>query len=565
MRLSANSHKARTGVGANRKSVLSVALAPLAAAGLLLAAPSATAEWRVETTITPPPVMKPRIPAKRPRAEEPAEERGPEASLPERPQGDNPVEEEREGEETREAAVPPEPGATDGDAASSSEPRGPQDGIIVVGEPTAARDGIADMVRDPRLAEDIAAFSSPPAGYNPYLFQIELDPLTDRRTAQLFHMEPYYARGVRVGGFVVFPEAQIGGTATNNIFRNSARLADSAMEVGGNVRAVSDWRTHAMEVRASGLATFYDQYPTEDDRSYAFEARGRLDIAKRTNIEVLALHQVDKDRRAQRDSPTDAAERGYVETDRAAVALNHQFNRLSVQLRGSLTDLEFAPVADTGGAIIGNAERNTTQREAAFRTSWALSSRADVFAEVGVNDREYRAAPGDGILRSSTGERYRVGVTLGPQNNTLRGEVSAGWGRQAPRDGRLGEIDGLIVDANLAWRASALTTFLLTARSDFVDTTTTGSAGALSRQVGLEARHNFRRHLIGIAGIKYTVNPYDAVYINERDLTTELGFDYYLGRDAILFGRYQHIAFQSTVAGSDYAADVVHVGLRVRQ
>ena len=421
------------------------------------------------------------------------------------------------------------------------------------------------MVRDPRLAEDIAAFSSPPAGYNPYLFQIELDPLTDRRTAQLFYMEPYYARGIRVGGFVVFPEAQIGGTATNNIFRNSARLADRALEMGGNVRAVSDWRTHAMEVRASGLATFYDQYPTEDDRSYAFEARGRLDISKRTNIEVLALHQVDKDRRAQRNSPTDAAERGYVETDRAAFALNHQFNRLSVQLRGSLTDIEFAPVADTGGAIISNAERNTTQREAAFRTSWALSSRADVFAEVAVNDREYRAAPGDGILRSSAGERYRVGVTLGPQNNTLRGEVSAGWGRQAPRDGRLGEIDGIIVDANLSWRASALTTFLLTARSDFVDTTTTGSAGALSRQVGLEARHNFRRHLIGIAGIKYTVNPYDAVYVNERDLTTELGFDYYLGRDAILFGRYQHIAFHSTVAGSDYAADVVHVGLRVRQ
>ena len=143
--------------------------------------------------------------------------------------------------------------------------------------------------------------------------------------------------------------------------------------------------------------------------------------------------------------------------------------------------------------------------------------------------------------------------------------MSAGWGRQAPRDGRLGEIDGFIVDANLAWRASALTTFLLTARSDFVDTTTTGSFGALSRQVGLEARHTLRRYLIGIAGIKYTVNPYDAVSINERDLTTEAGFDYYLNRDAIIFGRYQHIDFHSTVAGSNYADDIVHVGLRMRQ
>jgi hypothetical protein len=542
-----------------------MALGPVAAAGLLLAAGSASAEWRVETTIAPPPVMKPRVPGKRPRVEAPAEETSPETSLPARPPGDNPEEEEGEGEETREAAVPPMPGATDGDAGSPAEPRVPQDGIIAVGEPTAARDGIADMSQDPRLAEDIAAFTSPPAGYNPYLFQIELDPLTDRRTRELFYIEPYYARGIRVGSFVVFPEAQIGATATNNIFRNSARLADHALEVGANVRTVSDWRTHALEFRASGLATFYDQYPTEDDRSYALEARGRLDITKRTNLEVLALHQVDKDRRAQRDSPTDAAERGDVETDRVAFALNHQFNRLSVQLRGSITDLEFAPVSSTSGGIISNAERNTTQRETAFRTSWALNGRADVFAEVAVNDREYQAAPDDGILRSSTGERYRIGVAFGPQNNTLRGEVSAGWGRQAPRDGRLGEIDGFIVDANVAWRASALTTLLVTARSDFVDTTTTGSAGALSRQVGLEARHTIRRYLIGVASIKYTVNPYDAVYINERDLTTEVGFDYYLGRDAIIFARYQHIDFHSTVAGSNYADDIVHVGLRVRQ
>jgi len=547
-----------------------IALGLIAAAGSLLAAGPAPAEWRVETTVAPPPVMKPRLPPKRPKVEEPTEESTPEAALPERPPGDAAQQEERDGErdereETREAATPLAPGVTDGNAGSPAEPQGPQDGIIVVGEPTAARDGIPDMSQDPRLPEDIAAFTSPPAGFNPRLYQIELDPLTDRRTRELFYTEPYYARGIKVGSFVLFPEAQIGATATNNIFRNTARLADRALEVGGNVRMVSDWSVHAVELRASGLATFYDRFPTEDDRSYAFEARSRLDITKRTNLEVLALHQVDKDRRAQRDSPTDAAERGDVETDRVAFALNHQFNRLSVQLRGSITDLEFAPVTSTGGGIISNAERNTLQRELAFRTSWALNGRMDVFAEIASNERDYWAAPGDGILRSSTGERYRVGVSFGPQNNTLRGEVSAGWGSQVPNDGRLAAIDGFIVDANLAWRASALTTFLLTARSDFLDTTTTGSFGALSRQVGLEARHTFRRYLVGIAGIKYTVNPYNEVSINERDLTTELGFDYYLNRDAIVFGRYQHIDFHSTVAGSNYSDDIVHVGLRVRQ
>jgi hypothetical protein len=552
-------------VGPHRYFAMRIALRLITAAGLVLAAGPAPAEWRVETNISSPPSMKPKLPPRRPKVDEPAEENNPETALPERQPAENPDEEERDGEEPRQGVAPRTPGSTDGDASSTAEPKGLQDGVIVVGEPTAARDGIPDMSQDPRLPEDIAAFTSPPAGYNPYLYGIEPDPLSDRRTRELFYLEPYFARGIRVGSFVVFPEAQIGATATNNIFRNSARLADSALEVGGNVRAVSDWTRHAVELRASGLTTFYNEHPSEDDRSYAFEARGRLDISKRTNIEVLALHQVDKDRRAQRDSPTDAAERGDLETDRVAFAFNHQFNRLSVQLRGSITDIEFAPVTSTSGGIISNAERDNTQREAAFRTSWALNGRMDVFAEVAVNDRDFRVPPDDGILRSSTGERYRLGVAFGQQNNTLRGEVSAGWGRQVPNDGRLGEIDGFIVDANLAWRATALTTFLLTARSDFVDTTTTGSFGALSRQVGLEARHMFRRYLIGIANIKYTVNPYDAVYINERDLTGELGFDYYLNNNAIIFARYQHTDFTTTVTGSNYTDDIIHVGLRMRQ
>ncbi len=53
--------------------------------------------------------------------------------------------------------------------------------------------------------------------------------------------------------------------------------------------------------------------------------------------------------------------------------------------------------------------------------------------------------------------------------------------------------------------------------------------------------------------------------MEERTLTGELGFDYYLGRDVVVFGRYQHIAYETTAAGSDYTAEIVRIGMRVRQ
>ena len=161
------------------------------------------------------------------------------------------------------------------------------------------------MSRDPRLAEDLAAFTSRrPPDTTPTSTRSSSTrcPTGARRSSST--SSPITRRGVRVGSFVVFPEAQIGATATNNIFRNSARLADGALEVAANVRAVSDWRTHAVELRASGLATYYDQFPTEDDRSYAFEARTRSTSPSARTSSCWPCTRSTRTVRAQRNSPT---------------------------------------------------------------------------------------------------------------------------------------------------------------------------------------------------------------------------------------------------------------------
>ena len=101
-------------------------------------------------------------------------------------------------------------------------------------------------------------------------------------------------------------------------------------------------------------ASFFAEHPSEDDRAYVLEARGRLDITPRTNIEALVAHQRDKDIRSAPNAPSAAAERGDLEIDRAAIAFNHRFNRLSFQLRAALPDFDFAPVPSLGAGIISN-------------------------------------------------------------------------------------------------------------------------------------------------------------------------------------------------------------------
>ena len=147
----------------------------------------------------------------------------------------------------------------------------------------------------------------------------------------------------------------------------------------------------------------------------------------------------------------------------------------------------------------------------------------------------------------------------------LRGEVGIGYGQQTPLDRRLAAIDGVIIDANIGWRIDALTAVLLTASSDVVETTTPLSPGGLTQRYQAEVRHSFMRPLIGSASAGLSTTAYKGIGVTENMTEFGLGLEYYLGRDAILFGRYQHSMLRSNAPAADWDADEVRIGMRLRQ
>jgi Putative beta-barrel porin 2 len=66
------------------------------------------------------------------------------------------------------------------------------------------------------------------------------------------------------------------------------------------------------------------------------------------------------------------------------------------------------------------------------------------------------------------------------QYRPRRGQPGLGTVRR-PNVAQLPALDGVLIDANLAWRASARTTFLLTAQSTFIDSITVGANSGLAR------------------------------------------------------------------------------------
>lgn len=458
------------------------------------------------------------------------------------------------------------PAVRDGDPGPPLEPEPVIDGASEEPEVYRNPDGQDPVQWDARDPADSDAFERPPAGHDPQAFGVELSPLDDRRTLQLYRFEPWQPRGIRLGSFTVYPQADIGAAYVSNLFRSRTARADQALELRPTIRAVSSWHTHALELRATAGLSFFDAFPREDDRAYALEARGRLDVTRRTQLSAGVLRDVAQESRGTLESRLRGGQRADVTTDEGRLQLDHRLNRLAVQVRGQVQSRGYEDTW-TDGVRLSNRDRNLRATEEALRLSWTFKPTFIAFAESALNQRRFEAASlGDGVRRDSDGERYRVGIGFGTSGNVLRGEASIGYGRQAPLDFRLGLIDGVILDANLAWRASALTAVLLRVSTDVIETATVLSSGGLTRRGQIEVRHAFMRPLIGTASAGISSTNYQGIVINETLTELALGLEYHLAPEAVLYGRYQHADLRTSAPGaSDWSNDEVRVGVRLRR
>jgi hypothetical protein len=454
----------------------------------------------------------------------------------------------------------------DGDPNAPAEPPVVNDGDLDTAEPLPPEDGVDTSLVDTRNADDIALFENPPAPRDPLLYQIEdINPITDNRTVRrLFRQEPYDPVGIKLGSFVLFPELDLGTSYYSNVFHAPSARSDVALDVAPSARLVSNWSRHALEFDAKGILSFYNQYQTEDDRDYQLEARGRLDITSRANIQALISRQQFFEDRSALDASA-VGTRAKVIEDRAEAAYNQRFNRLSLQFRGSINDYTYGSTEDAG-VITSNADREYMAYEEAARATWEFKPTLAPFVEVAVNQRQYGiAAQSDGINRSSNGERYRLGLSFGDTGKILRGEVSLGYGVQTPDNPRLHPVEGLIVDANATWRVTPLTSLLFNAATDVSETTTADVGGAFYYYAGVELRHELQSWLIASVGFIYSNQSSQDGIINDNEFRETLGLEYYANRDWVLYARYAHVNFDGVGVPNDYVGDEVHLGVKWRR
>jgi hypothetical protein len=378
--------------------------------------------------------------------------------------------------------------------------------------------------------------------------------------------KPFDPLGIPAGAFLFLPAIEYSrGYDTNPARLGLQPLSGSWFNLyAADLLVASNWGRHELTAALRGSYMAFDTAHQLDRPNVDGRINGRIDVTSLTRLLVEGRFILATDSPGSPNIQADLAHFPIFTTLGASAGIGQRFNRFDVTLKAGIDRYEYQPSHFIDGETLSNSDRNYDQYSTTLRTSYDLSPQVRPFAEIIGNERLH-PVPLDrfGLARDSVGYSAKAGAVV-DFTRPLTGEFSAGYLNQMYRD-PLPNLGGFSVDAALVWSATALTTAKLLASTVTAESPLFLVSGVLTRQVGLQVDHAFRRWLIGTARIGYARDIYAGNLRRDNRYVAGTSLSYLLTRELWLKGEFRQEWERSNVPGSNYVASIWMIGLRLQR
>lgn len=393
-----------------------------------------------------------------------------------------------------------------------------------------------------------------------------------------FEEEDIYAPlGYKVGAFRLFPAIESELQYTDNILKSQAeRRSDSALAFRPSLLLDSQWERHDLELSLDGERSFHRSFSSEDDNSIDAELRGRLDITSITNVEGDLGYSFDQLERGSIEGAEGLGDRQSQREMRYGATFNQRLNHFTIRLRGVVTHTdETAPELTIDPALCAPSNPNPpaecdvvgqdyADRQVALRLGYEFYEGFEVFADGDRHWRKFASLDGEPLGVDSHGFTLRGGISaeLGP---VWRGFLAAGIAEETPEDRRIAALRGTVVEAQLVWTPSVLTTLTFSAERGITTTTIDDTAGSVDTTVAIDLRHELRRYWAILAGYAYGKSEFSGLGETETERIAYIGTEYDIDRTWSLSAEYRYIDLESDGANESYNENQFRIGLRAQR
>lgn len=392
----------------------------------------------------------------------------------------------------------------------------------------------------------------------------------DRNVSVLARPHPEFAApGVRVGTFLLSPQATILATASDNVLaRTTNEESDVELQVRPEARLASTWSRHALDLSLSGNYNYFTAGTVDSFGEWKAAGSGRFDFARRSNLTVSAEQGRSAEPATAMSAPLDAAERVRFNAGQITIAGVHELNRLRLIARYNRRDFNYADVRSLTNTMIDQDFRDRTQETFTVHADYAVSPALAVYVEGIRSSRNYdRAPPVVARDQDSSGEQVLIGADF-EVTGTIRADIGVGYLSQKYDDPAFSKLDGLGARAQVEWFPTQLTTVTFTASRAEEPAGLLESPGYIAKNFGARVDHEFLRNLVLSGEIEFSDADYQDIDRVDRRTGVGLRGTYIMGRSVSLFGGYSYTKQNSkgsSGSGRDFDVNILSVGLTLRR
>jgi len=366
--------------------------------------------------------------------------------------------------------------------------------------------------------------------------------------------------GLRLGGFLLYPELAVQESYDRNIFATPTNeRSDFITAIEPSLNLKSNWNNHALNFKADAQILKYADHSSEDQDNYSFGTDGRLDIQRDSRVYGGASYAV---RHESRYSPNDLGGREPTKYDVFSANLSPEkdFNRLSVRLDGNLDRFTYSNNATGAGAVIAEDQRDRTEYQIGIKPTYELAPLRQIYGLIAYNWRDYDSNLVFGFNRDCTGYTLAVGARCDIPG-ILFADVYLGYREQNFEDSRLASASGPAGGAKLTWNVTRLTTVTGLVTREVQETILTGSSSYFATKAEARVDHELLRNLILNGSIGYENDAFEGINRTDDFVVLGAGAKYLINRNFALSGGYTFRTRSSDAAGSDFDEHITFLRL----
>lgn len=376
--------------------------------------------------------------------------------------------------------------------------------------------------------------------------------------------DTFAAEGKRIGSFLIFSEVTLTGLYSDNPTASVQNgPGDEALEIIPNIVLQSDWARHSLQLQGQITKSYYEELSSENIDEFVVSAIGRIDIQTNHFLELQVRKEQTQDSRGDIDNLNSDAELANLDTLFLSAIYNHEWNKTTLRLTGTITDFDYEDVTDGLGNLINNDDQDYLEKSLTARLAYTVHSGLYVYVEGNYIEREYEAAQDDdGFQRGNEEQNYRIGL-IHDLTSKIRFEASIGYQALFADDARFIDVEDMVYEASLNFRPTRQTTLVLSTSKSYDATDIAGTIAVEETNYSIALNHYFQPKIRMNAALSHEEEIFEGINQSQKTLTAELNLEYIFNRHTRLIAGYEFTDV-STNDGGDYQENQFRIGLNLR-